>query len=101
LNNSSQDSFIFLANNEKDIREQIIAFILGYYEFTTYKTESSAKKEANIYFYHSNPRFKNIIKESITLATVQNEIRDLINIPANDLNSTTYEKYIKKIYQTE
>ena len=96
LNNSSQDSFIFLANNEKDIREQIIAFILGYYEFTTYKKESSAKKEANIYFYHSNPRFKNIIKESITLATVQNEIRDLINIPANDLNSITYEKYIKK-----
>lgn len=96
LNNSSQDLFIFLANNEKDIREQIIAFILGYYEFTSYQSEKSAKKEVNIYFYHSNPRFKNIIKESITLATVQNEIRDLINIPANDLNSITYEKYIKK-----
>ncbi len=95
-NDSSNNIFIFLANNEKDIREQIVGFILGYYEFAAYQSEKSAKQETNIYFYHSNPRFKNIITESINLATVQNEIRNLINMPANDLNSITYEKYIKK-----
>jgi len=95
-NDSSNNIFIFLANNEIDIREQIVGFILGYYEFTEYQSEKSAKQEANIYFYHSNPRFKNIITETINLATVQNEIRNLINMPANDLNSITYEKYIKK-----
>jgi leucyl aminopeptidase len=95
-NDSSKNIFIFLVNNEKDIREQIVGFILGYYEFTAYHSEKSAKHDANIYFYHSNPRFKNIITESINLAKVQNEIRDLINMPANDLNSITYEKYIKK-----
>ena len=68
--------------------------MLGYYNFDQYKTNSD-KKLNPIYLYHSKKKFKKIIEDALYIANVQNEIRSLINMPANLLNSNVYSKYIQ------
>ena len=76
------------------IKNQIISLILGYYNFVDLKTEKTDNK-SKIFFYHSKKKVKSIIESSIYEASIQNEIRSLINTPANILASTVYSKYIK------
>ena len=95
IRNDNKKTFVFLySNNEESIKTQVINFLLGYYNFDKYKTDSN-KKLNDVYFYHSKKSYKKIIEDSMYIATVQNEIRSLINMPANLLNSIVYTKYIK------
>jgi leucyl aminopeptidase len=54
------------------------------------------KNKTEIYFYQPKRNLKNDIELFIYEAKIQNEIRNLINTPANILNSTVYSQYIKK-----
>ena len=85
---------IYGDDNNK-IKNQVESYILGDYEFNDFKTNKNSNN-TKIYFYHSKRKFKKIIEDSIYEASVQNEIRGLINTPANILNSTKYAEYIKK-----
>ena len=83
-----QDSPLLLKN-------QIISYILGYYKLTDFKSVPTLDKTIT-FFYHPLKKKKEIIQSSIYEATIQNEIRTLINTPANILDSTTFYKYIRK-----
>jgi leucyl aminopeptidase len=79
------------------IKNQIISYILGFYKFTDFKSEQkNSKIMTHTFFYHPKKKFKKLIENSIYEGLVQNELRSLINTPANILNSLTYSKYIKK-----
>lgn len=79
------------------IKNQVISYILGYYEFTDFKTNKKvdSKNRGITYFYHKKKKFQEDIENFIYEAGVQNELRSLINIPANILTSTVYSKHIK------
>jgi leucyl aminopeptidase len=78
------------------IKNQVISYILGYYQFSQFKTTGDDDKMKNItYFYHKKKKFGKDIENYIYEATVQNELRSLINIPANILTSVVYTKHIK------
>jgi len=87
------------------IKNQVISYILGYYEFTDLKTNSkslsSKKNNGLIYFYHKKKKFQKDIENFIYEACVQNELRSLINIPANILTSDVYAKHIRKNLQSD
>jgi leucyl aminopeptidase len=80
------------------ISGEIISYILGNYHFNNFKTESENTIK-NTYFYHPKKKYHSLIEKSINIAITQNEIRSLINIPANILNSSAYLKYIKNNIQ--
>jgi leucyl aminopeptidase len=84
-----------VGTNINIIRNQVISYILGFYEYNEFKTGPKKKLAIN-YFYSSIKRIKHILENSIYEALVQNELRSLINIPANILNSEVYSQYIKK-----
>jgi leucyl aminopeptidase len=91
----NKTTFVFLhGNDENAVKNQVINFMLGYYNFDKYKTDAD-KKLNKIYLYHSKRSFKKVIEDALYIANVQNEIRSLINMPANLLNSIVYTKYIK------
>ena len=91
----NKTTFVFLhGNNEDSVKNQVINFMLGYYNFDKYKTDGD-KKLNKIYLYHPKRSFKKVIEDALYIANVQNEIRSLINMPANLLNSNVYSKYIK------
>lgn len=80
--------------DESIIKNQIISYILGFYNFNNFKSDKINNK-VKTYFYHKR-KFKKIIESSVYEANIQNEIRSLINTPANILNSVLYANYIKK-----
>ena len=91
----NKNTLVFLhGNDENSVKNQVINFILGYYNFDKYKTDVD-KKLNKIYLYHPKRSFKKVIEDALYIANVQNEIRSLINMPANLLNSNVYSKYIK------
>jgi leucyl aminopeptidase len=91
----NKTTFVFLHGNDEDsVKNQVINFMLGYYNFDKYKTDGD-KKLNKIYLYHPKRSFKKVIEDALYIASVQNEIRSLINMPANLLNSIVYTKYIK------
>lgn len=79
------------------IKNQVISYILGYYKFTDLKTNKDLdlKKHSNTFFFHKKKKFQIDIENFIYEATIQNELRSLINIPANILTSNSYTKHIK------
>ena len=79
------------------LKNQVISYILGYYQFTEFKTSNVDElKSKNItYFYHKKKKFQKNIEDYTYEATVQNEIRSLINVPANILTSDVYAEHIK------
>ena len=88
-----------IGNNINHIKNQVISFILGFYHFKEFKSNTETKKDKNkseIFFYQPKRNLKNNIESFIYEGKIQNEIRDLINTPANILNSETYSQYIKK-----
>jgi leucyl aminopeptidase len=93
---------INLFDNDSILQNEIISYILGNYHFNDFKTESEFNLEnkdknkiKNTYFYHPKKKYYSLIEKSIQIANVQNEIRSLINTPANILNSSAYLKHIK------
>jgi len=94
LSNSNKNILIYLYSDDENIIEnQIIGFILGYYDSSIFKTDKNNNKN-KIYFYHNKKKFRNIIEQSITKATLQNEIRTIVNTPANIMNSSMLKKTI-------
>ena len=87
------------------IKNQVVSYILGYYEFTDLKSSSikklKTKNRGLIYFYHKKKKFQKDIENFIYEACIQNELRSLINIPANILTSEVYTKHIKKNLQSD
>jgi leucyl aminopeptidase len=95
---SKKVSINLVGTDYNSIQNQVISYILGLYQFNDFKTNSNMKSNKNIitYFYHKKSILEKIINESIYTAIIQNEIRSLINTPANILTSETYSAYIKK-----
>ncbi len=88
LNDQKEDSLL--------LRNSIISYILGFYRFTDLKTNFLIEKLPKTFFYTSKTKNKIIIKSAIEEALIQNEVRSLVNLPANILNTETYSKYIQK-----
>lgn len=87
-----------IGDEESSIQNQIIGFILGIYNFDEYKSnkESFKRKENKYYFYTKKKKLKELVEKSINEGKMQNRVRDLINEPANELNSKKYIEYMKK-----
>jgi len=95
LASENKNTMINLLSDDKNIiKNQIISFILGFYNCTMFKSDIKMNT-SKIYFYYPKLKLKNCINNYIYEGTVQNEIRDLINMPANILYSTKYLEYIK------
>jgi leucyl aminopeptidase len=93
--NQNKKVLIQLVGNDEDsIRNQVISYILGLYKFNEYKSDKYNIPET--YFYIKNKKHNECIENAIYEAEIQNEIRNLINTPANILTSTEYLSYIKK-----
>ncbi len=87
-----------IGEKEDSIKNQIIGFILGIYNFEEYKSNKMEKKKNNeqiYYFFSKKKKMKDIIEKTINEGIMQNKVRDLINEPANELNSKKYIQYIK------
>ena len=96
ISNKNKNVLVQLVGDDEIIiKNQIISYILGFYHFTNFKSDIFINNNVS-YFYTPKKKLKNIINNSIYEAIIQNEIRSLINTPANILTSTTYSKYIKK-----
>ncbi len=87
-----------IGKEESSIQNQIIGFILGIYKFIEYKSnkKNQEKNKQKYYFYHKNKKYKELIENAINEGVMQNKVRDLINEPANELNSKKYIEYMKK-----
>lgn len=86
---------VYLIGTKNNVIKNCVAsYILGSYQFNYFKTN---KKNINTetYFYHHKRIYKPIIDMAIYEATIQNELRNLINTPSNILNSKNYLYYIK------
>lgn len=95
VRSSGRKTLVYLHDIDPNIiKNQVINFILGYYNFEEYKSDKVSKL-APVYIYHSKKGFDKIIKEAMIIANIQNELRSLINMPANDLTTVQYAKYIK------
>jgi leucyl aminopeptidase len=81
--------------NEITIEKMVISYVLGYYQYLPFKTNVVPPETTHV-FYHVNTKFKGVIEGAVYRATVQNEIRTLINTPANFLTIDSYSKYIQK-----
>ena len=94
--NENKNILISLVGDDINIiKNQVCSYILGFYHFTDFKTDKHNNKSIT-YFYLPKKKNKYAIESSIYEAFVQNELRSLINTPANILNSTVYSSYIKK-----
>jgi leucyl aminopeptidase len=99
MNNENKKILVHLVSDDPIIiKNQINSYILGFYEFTDFKSDKKNNK-TNIYFYHPKRKFKKLVEKSIYEGIIQNELRSLINTPANILNSLSYSNYIKKNIQ--
>ena len=88
------------------VRSQVEGAILATYQQTLYKTKT--KKTPNksdiqeIVFYHSSSKsteINKVINETVIICDIINDIRDLINEPANKLNPETYVKFTREYIQ--
>lgn len=97
VRSANRKTFLYLHDIDPNIiKYQVINFMLGYYNFVNYKTNAVKENKLQpVYIYHSKKSLKNVIKDAIHIASVQNEIRGLINMPANLLTTVEYAKYIK------
>jgi len=96
LNDKNKKISIHLVgDDENNIKNQVVSYILGSYEFIKFKT-GIKENNSTTFFYHPKKKFRKIIENSIYEACIQNEIRSLINTPANILTSSKYSEYIKK-----
>ncbi len=96
MNNKNGKNGKMKKNDDILVENQLISFMLGAYKFDKYKEGSKRERESKIYFYIKNKIMKNKMEMAMREAETQNEIRDLINEPANILNTEMYLKYLKK-----
>ena len=98
INKNNNSCIYIIDGSENEVRNNVISYILGFFNFTDFKTGGDFKlqKKGINYFYCPKKRFKSVINDAIYIGCVQNEIRCLINTPANILNYASYIEYIKK-----
>lgn len=77
------------------LRNQITSYILGFYKFNDLKTNKE-DDTTETFFYYKNKKIEKDIENYIYEGITQNEIRSLINTPANILTADKYSKYIVK-----
>ena len=91
-------------NGSKDqmetvIHHQVSGFILGHYRFQLLKGDSVSNskihKKCQVYFYYPLAQLKRPVERFITMSRVQNEVRNLANLPQNILNADTYIRYLR------
>jgi len=92
---SNESVFIYGAEESEMLKAQITGIILGNYKFDKYHTDINSTDRTKISIY-SPKKYISELKRRISLLNIQNEIRTLVNEPANILNSLSYEKYIRK-----
>jgi len=99
MNEISGKKMVYLiGTTENIVTNCVTSYILGSYHFTHFKTDKK-KEEKNVnqtFFFHSKRNMLQIIDMSIYEATIQNELRSLINTPSNILTSKKYLEYIRK-----
>ncbi len=96
LSSSSKNILIYLYSDKESIIEnQIIGFILGYYNSDIFKTNKKSENN-KIYFYHPKKKFRNLIEKTIIKSNIQNDIRTIVNTPANIMNSIEFRKTVIK-----
>lgn len=90
--------FIYLnSENTNELKNQVISYILGYFNFKTLNTSIAKNYSPNTtYFYHPNDKYRQVIHDAIHTALVQNEVREFVTLPANYLTSDMYVNQIKK-----
>jgi leucyl aminopeptidase len=91
--------FLYLTSeNTNELKNQVVSYILGYFNFKNLNTSIGTSYTPNTtYFYHPNhKKYRQAIDDAIHTALVQNEVRELVTLPANYLNSNTYVERIKK-----
>ena len=84
-----------IGTKDNVIKNCVASYILGSYNFNYFKTNKTNIYNET-YFYHYKRNNRPIIDMAIYEATIQNELRNLINTPANILNSKNYLYYIRK-----
>ena len=96
LSSLNKNILIYLYSEDENVIEnQIIGFILGYYNSAIFKTNKNNYNN-KIYFYHPKKKFKDIINSSIIKSNLQNDIRTIINTPANIMTSIKLKNIITK-----
>ncbi len=90
--------FIYLTSeNTNELKNQVVSYILGYFNFKNLNTSIATSYTPNTtYFYHPNDKYRQAINDAIHTALVQNEVRELVTLPPNYLNSDTYVDRFKK-----
>ena len=84
------------SENKKELKNQVISYILGYFNFKKLNTSIATSYSPNTtYFYHPNDNYRQAINDAIHTALVQNEVREFVTLPANILTSKTYLEQIK------
>jgi leucyl aminopeptidase len=92
--NGKQNIMIKLSTDDVNIiKNQVISYILGFYNFTKFKTNTDINK--SITYFWTKKKYVSFVEEAIYIGNTQNELRSLINTPANILTSKVYAKYIK------
>lgn len=83
-----------LAPIKEFIRYQVIKVINHNYLFTKYKDSKTTTKKIT---FCSVNKLKNIVINSIKEGNIINDMRDMVNEPANTMNSDYFLKYVKTL----
>ncbi len=85
------------SENTNELKNQVVSYILGYFNFKNLNTSIATSYTSNTtYFYHPNQKYRQAIDDAIHIALVQNEVRELVTLPANYLTSDIYVDRIKE-----
>ena len=77
------------------LQHQIDGFVYGHYRFDIYKTTVEPHSHT-ITFYHKSLKLKEDLEKALVVAKVRCEIRNYINMPANELRIPTYIKLLRR-----
>ncbi|WP_297434012.1 M17 family peptidase N-terminal domain-containing protein, partial [Sulfurimonas sp.] len=84
--------------NEKSIRPLIEGFILGGYEFNTYKSKSKKSKLKTLYLTCENVKeLTQAFQEAVVVSEATCFTRDIVNTAPDDMHPETLAKLAKKL----
>lgn len=89
----------FQTNPSKEVLKQLIlGFELGAYEFDKYKQKKNERELSHIMFHPNTEGLADVLAEAFVIADSTNLARELVNEPANMLNPEIYEQIILERY---
>lgn len=99
--------FHLTTSNPLLLQHQVDGFVYGHYQFNMYKTglleagsHTHSPHPHKIVFYHPSLKIRTGLEKALVIAKVRSEIRDLINMPANELDIPTYVRLLRKSLPT-